>query len=134
LNWPRAIIAWVIIALFSGGFAVNALDWPTKLAMEKHGRETVATVVRRDCPNHASVVYSFLQNAQNYEGRLSVEDCPNFKIGSHMPVWFLPNEPSTNTGVSPSDELASFTVPVLITVLVFPTLLVWRMRSYFRSA
>jgi hypothetical protein len=134
MNWLRTIVAWVVVALSSGWFAVNALDWPTKLAMVRHGRETVATVVRRDCPNHASVVYAFSYDARNYVGRLSVEDCPNFKVGSRLPVWFLPDNPGINKGVFPPHELASFTTPVLITVLVFPTLVTWRMRRFLRPA
>ena len=88
-----------------------------------------ATVVRRDCDNHASFVYHFEATGRRFESRDRASSigrrCVDLAPDERVAVVYLPDDPSVNMAGSPGQELHDEQRSVALAALVMPGLILW---------
>ena len=98
---------------------------------ENHAK-IVGSFTAKDCANHASRSYQFEVDGKIYHGRgnsAAGGNCDNVRIGAPIFVHYETGNPTNNLGSDPVSELWDHIIPMILVVLFFPPLLIWR---YFR--
>ena len=95
--------------------SVGGNGWPARIQLARHGKTTIATIVRLEPQNHNGCVYEFVVDGESYSH--SAEACDS-GVGSGMVVTYLPDRPSVSESGRPDSGLRN----ALIIGLGVPTL------------
>ena len=80
---------------------------------------------------HGQIAYSFRSNGSVYQG-VGVASVSDVSAGDHVPVVYLPEEPSINCLGNPGEHYASELPVVLVVSFLFPTLIIARLAYRFK--
>jgi hypothetical protein len=127
-------VLWLVLAgLFTAFLA--SINIPTLRHIASNEATVVGTVIRKDCPNHARVFYSFTVSGQPYHGSDSMgADCARLIEGQDIKIYYNSGHPDESTAFHPREALWNEIIPIGLVALVFPPIIVWRVMRAFSKA
>jgi hypothetical protein len=127
----RTGVPWLISAgLFTAFLAL--INIPTLRHIASNEATAIGTVIRKDCPNHASVFYSFTVNGQPHQGSNSMgSDCARLIKGQDIKIYYNSEHPDESTAFRPGEALWNEIIPIRLVALVLPPIIIWRVKQAF---
>ena len=122
--------AGVLIALASFLFVsivfnVQPRGWAAWYRLAVFGRQTEATILRRQPDYHESCSFEYVANSVRYEG--TDQSC-QFEVGQRVMITYLPTDPSFATTASPVRHLALSILGPLSLCILAGVGTAWRVR------
>lgn len=114
-------------------FAINFSlhGWRDWYAISSAGRQTIATVTGVQSENHGRCYFQFTTNSKPYS---SWDDgCSYRNIGDHLPITYLPSDPSFATTSDPKDQLMFITIGPLLLSSIVGAIAAWQKSRKLRG-
>ncbi|MGA9868019.1 MAG: hypothetical protein WBQ75_16465 [Acetobacteraceae bacterium] len=132
-GWPTYSLLYALMAC-AIAVGMGSLNVPAEYALALHARTADGAVIRPSCDQHATVIYRFHLNGQDYVGQDQTQDdnCGRVRPDDHVVVWYLPDHPETSMLRVPGGALANELISIALAATLVPTVIVLPIASRLR--